>query len=607
METKYKFFIIIGAIIAALLITVSVIVVLRPDKKTSSLTSDTPTVTDSPLPDGNTTDLHNIIEGIITNIDLDSSQLTISELGSGITHILTYTGGTDMRTRSLRPITVTQLNKGDIVQVTFDDNNRMSRLTGSATVWSYKNVVNAIIDTSLNRVTAGTSVYRFDSSLKVLNGDDFVPLETLKSFDSFHLYGIDNYVYLIKVATGHGYLSFVNAGDFIGGTLSYNTGKTVPVTEDLLLTLAEGEYDISVQKDDLIATAAIKISRDTTTYFDLFEYSAKPVASGNVHFSITPEGSSLYIDGVKTSYGSPVKLSFGEHSIEVSLGGYTSYYGSVSVDRTDISKQITLSEAPGTVNTVEDIIYEDTAADSADSVSAGSAFPDNTSGGPGSPSGSISEKDDNQNINEPDSTTDDGDMDSLEVIDGDSEEPFSQPADTSNTSNSTASSSSAESNSAESPYAGNHDTDGSGTTGNDHTGSDSSGSDSGSTDSGSTGNDNTDSASSGSDSGSTGSDSTVNENTGNDSSDSDSQSSNNTTPVEYHGTMTIYTTSGTSVYIDGNLAGIVEKGSLTLPKPSGTIEIGLAMEGYVSKKYTLTMDDEEEAASYKFPEMTRIS
>ena len=50
--------------------------------------------------------------------------------------------------------------------------------------------------------------------------------------------------------------------------------------------------------------------------------------------------------------------------------------------------------------------------------------------------------------------------------------------------------------------------------------------------------------------------------------------------------------------------GRITNGSLTIPKPVGTIELKLVKEGYVTKKYTLTMDTEEENSIFRFPEMT---
>ena len=72
-----------------------------------------------------------------------------------------------------------------------------------------------------------------------------------------------------------------------------------------------------------------------------------------------------------------------------------------------------------------------------------------------------------------------------------------------------------------------------------------------------------------------------------------------------HGKMTVYSTDGASVYVDGVYKGDISGGSLTFDKPSGTISLELKKSGYVTKKYTLTMDDDEEEQVFRFPEMTK--
>lgn len=423
----YKSTIIIGSIIAVLIIAVSVIFALRPDDKKNTRSSTEPSP--SAAPEGSEHEsgsLTTVFDGIITGIDLDSSCLTINELGSDIPHTLYYTGATDIRTRRLHPISAALLQKGDIAVVSYSE-DRLISLIGSDMVWSYKNAGNLIIDSELEKMTLGTEVYRYDNSLKILDSDEFIGLSDISSLDTLNIYGIDDHIYLIRIATGHGTLSFANDSDFINGTLSYNKGKTVTFTENMRLTLAEGEYDIRVENGDFTASATIKISRNKNTCFDLFDYGAKPMAYGNVNFKISPLGSDLYIDGIKTGYSEPVRLSFGEHSIEVSLGGYTSYFGTVTVDKTDTTKNIVLSEAPQIEKPDEDMIYTDSGLATEDNVPTASPAPTPTDIPGSDGSDSVTKDDVNDSI--PDSTTDDGDMDTLEVIDGDSDEQYPDEAD----------------------------------------------------------------------------------------------------------------------------------------------------------------------------------
>lgn len=552
MKDSYKTVIIIGSIAAVLLIAASVIFTLMPkDKKqpeaSGNKTENTAGSSDISESSGK---ILNIFEGIITDVDLDSSQIVFSELGSNETHTLTYTGSTDILTVSGRHISATQLRRGDIVTVSASDENRISCIAASDSVWKYKNVSNLIIDRDLKKMTIGSTVYRFDDSIKYLNGENFVTADTLSALDCFDVYGIDNYIFLIKVASGHGSLSFANASDFIGGSLSYSTGKTVPFTENLKLVLAEGNYSIHVENNSYTADAEIKISRDSETVFDLFDYGAAPVEYGRVTFNITPAESELYIDGVKTLFDSPVKLSFGEHETEVSLGGYTSYFGTINVDRTDLTRNISLSAAPVT-EAEEDIIYDnrpepDTVNSSDKNDSSGSSSPDSSSG----KTADTDNQDDTADVGTPDSTTDDGDFDDLEIIDGDEDNTGKNNSPT------------------VTPITGSAES---------------------------------------------ATDSTLPDSTESLSTDVSADNSGNTGSLsditaESTGIMTIYCgTDGTEVSINGVYAGTVENGMLTLSKPSGTITVTLVKEGCLTKNYTIMLDDDETEAVYKFPDMTRAA
>lgn len=555
MKDSYKTVIIIGSIAAVLLIAASVIFTLMPKDRKQPETGGNKTVNSAGSADisEDSGKILSIFEGIITDIDLDSSQIVFSELGSNETHTLTYTGSTNILTVSGRHISATQLRRGDIVTVSSSDENRISCIAASDSVWKYKNVSNLIIDRDLKKMTIGSTVYRFDDSIKYLNGENFVTADTLSSLDYFDVYGIDNYIFLIKVASGHGSLSFANASDFIGGSLSYSTGKTVPFTENLKLMLAEGNYSIHVENNSYTADAEIKISRDFETVFDLFDYGAAPVEYGSVTFNITPAESELYIDGVKTLFDSPVKLSFGEHETEVSLGGYTPYFGTVNVDRTDLTRNISLSASPVT-EAEEDIIYD--TGSSLSEPDTGSASENKDGPGSSSPDSSSDKTEDTDNQDEipdvgtPDSTTDDGDFDDLEVIDGDEDNTDKNNSPTA------------------APITGSAES---------------------------------------------ATDSTLPDSTESKSTDVSADNSGNTGSLpditaESTGIMTIYCgTDGTEVSINGVYAGTVENGMLTLSKPSGTITVTLVKEGCLTKNYTIMLDDDEAEAVYKFPDMTRTA
>lgn len=552
----------------------------KPENEFSSNSSPTQALTDF--------DTKNAIKasGIITQVDLDSSSISIrvlpgqkEDITSPIESLeLIYTGASDIRTKYNKPISATQLKPGDIVNVNYSEDFRLLSLCGSDMIWRYKNIENLQIDDNLRKITLGDKVYRYDDSLLVLCEDTFLTLDDLSKLDMLNLYGIDNYVYVIKVINGHGYLSLANYSSFIGGTLSIGHGRTETITEDMKVLLEEGEYEILAEKDGYTASAIVKISNAATSYFDLAGQGAAPVANGTVHFNISPAESDLYVDGVKTFHSAPVTLSYGDHTIEAVLGGYNDYKGSINVNRSDISLNISLS--PKTLpDPEEDVLYEDNTDNSEELDN--SDFSNNT--------------DDNSNDNEdesspvdsiPDSTTDDSDYSSLPEVDGDSDDN----SDSSDNNDDTTPTNLPEDTINNNPEGNSTDT-GNNT---DSTDTDNTGNNSDSSDNDNTGNnsDSTDNNNTGSTS-----DSTDNDNTG-----SNTDSIDNTTDTRK---VIIYCNNGVSVYADNTYIGVIDGGNITFNYRPDTITIRLEKDGYITKNYTITIDPDEAESTFKFPDLTK--
>ena len=468
---------------------------------------------------------------MLEEIDLDSSSITAIDLESGEEHSYIFTGGSDIRTKNNRVISATLLKKGNIARITADEDGKLKTLIGSDEVWAYKFIRNLKIDESVRKMETGNSVYRFGNVLKVLNDNEFVPLDSIETYemDMVDIYGIDNVVYLIKVETGHGYLEVKNADLFYGGTLVYDTGKSCEITEDLRLMLSEGEHRVIFESgvDSVSPGMTVKISNNEETVIDLGQYGPEAPDVAEVVFKISPVGSLLYIDGVQTDWQDqwPEQVALGYHEIEVVLGGYTDYKGSIEVGPEGLTKTITLSKAP--VIDEDDLIYDDFEEDEADPSEKYETDNLGNNAGNGN-SGTASDDADlseYSGIDIPDNTSvgeDDGD---IETIDGDRPDGDTE----NNTGNNT----------------GTIDITG---------------------------------------------------DTGDDSELQDTRAT--------FGEMTVFCTDGTEIYIDDVYKGRIAGESLTIPKPIGTIELKLVKQGYVTKKYTLTMDSEEESSIFRFPAMT---
>ena len=494
---------IIAAITGVLLIIIlSVIYVLtdggNSKSKTSPTASPSPDLSATPeitMPVADDSETY-YMNAVIKGIDVDNAFITAEERGTGNEYDFTYSGRTDIRTAYGKLIPATLLHPGDFVVLAYDGENRLKSVTGSKDIAIYKNVLQRVQEDSLKRITIQDEVYRYGDDLLVLNDGYFVGLDTLRNVDVISLYSVDNYIYLIKVEKGHGYFRLANYSSFIGGVLSIGKYQSYEITDDLDLTLAEGDYDITVESEGFKGEASIRIDRDMTTQLDLGPYAPVTPATGFCLFDISPAGAALFIDGVRTLYDSAVEMTQGDHWIEVSADGYTSYTGFIKAGDGIDSLNISLSPAP---YDVADIMYEEPSDD-------------------GNGNSDLIPPDDND---DPDDT---GIVDSTsEISASPTPSPTEEPPD---------------------------DTD-------------------------------------------------------------DITPVDETTPTatpageDSNNVMVIKCSDGAAVYLDDAYKGTIADGSLTLKKVPGDHTIRFTKEGYLTKRYTVFVEDDGLDAEFSFPEMVR--
>jgi len=192
--------------------------------------------------------------------------------------------------------------------------------------------------------------------------------------DKLKAYGIGKKIYSIVVEKGHGYIRPSSYDDFIGGTIFVGYTLNQPITEDMLVVVPEGTYDVTMRNGELVGSHSIEVKRNQETVFDMSEYKQLPENKGEVIFKVTPVGADLYVNGKLTDFSKPVLLNYGEHSIEVILTGYNSYSGILDVKSPNPTVVIDLAEEQ--VDAWDDELLDDDDFDNDDYDSDDSDFDD---------------------------------------------------------------------------------------------------------------------------------------------------------------------------------------------------------------------------------------
>ena len=128
----------------------------------------------------------------------------------------------------------------------------------------------------------------------------------------------------------------------------------VPVTEDMLLTVREGEYTLRIAKGDDVGTKTVEVIKNQEVDISLADIAIEPKQTGSVLFSVTPSNATVYIDGKKVNTEGAIDLLYGKHDIYITAKGYNSYSASFNVNYAYKIKKYTLF--PKTTNGLRKMI-----------------------------------------------------------------------------------------------------------------------------------------------------------------------------------------------------------------------------------------------------------
>lgn len=300
------------------------------------------------------------ITAIVLEINQSDKNIRLYDIERKEEISLNYTGGSNLLDKYGQVISAGQVEIGLIVDVGYQSsNNKLINLQSSKRAWEYIGVNNMTIEPADNTIKIARSKYTYDEPV-VVDNDRFITLEDLAIQDELTVRGIDETIWSIIVTKGHGTVRLKDYDAFLGGNITVGYEAVQQITKDMTITVREGNYNLTVDNGVYSGTKNITVYRNEETVVSIGDLGPEPIQYGQTTFEITPFGADLFIDGELTPYGNPVKMAYGEHSIEVSLGGYASYRGKLMVDSTAKKIQIVLPELQSreTVSIVETVEIE---------------------------------------------------------------------------------------------------------------------------------------------------------------------------------------------------------------------------------------------------------
>lgn len=260
---------------------------------------------------------------VVKKSETDES-ITFFNIPTGKNYTLSYDGTTVITDKYGGSMSMEQLQPGDILDITFvKSGKKLVTAAVSQQVWTNQAEGNYKINQNGRGLLVANDQYKLADNVMVLSEGMQAGLMDINECDGLLLKGIDRTIYSITIEKGHGYLRLENSEYFTGGWIEVGQSVIQPVTEDMLLVVPEGEYDVLVTNRGHGGSKPVSIARNEEVSLDVGDLKGEETLSGSILFTTTPSNASVYIDGKKIDASQAVTLEYGVHQMIVKAEGYT--------------------------------------------------------------------------------------------------------------------------------------------------------------------------------------------------------------------------------------------------------------------------------------------
>ena len=260
---------------------------------------------------------------VIVRVQEEEGKITFLNRIVNKNYTLSYDGTTVITDKYGEALSAAQLRAGDIVDINFQHiPKKCVSITVSPSAWETDVTSGFTMNQARRQITFNGTMYTLADRMILLSGDEEIELMDLNERDVLSVKGIENTVYSILVEKGHGYLRLAGSEYFTDGFIEIGQEIVQRVTEDMLITVPEGQYTVVIRNGRHGGSKETEIHRDEETLLDVSDLKGEEVKTGNVFFTLTPADANVYIDGEKVDTSAYITLEYGIHQMIVKAAGY---------------------------------------------------------------------------------------------------------------------------------------------------------------------------------------------------------------------------------------------------------------------------------------------
>lgn len=260
---------------------------------------------------------------ILLNYNSEEQNIQFQNIQTAKKYTLSFDGATRLYDKYGQPATLAQLTPGMLVKIQFfKEKKHLTTLSESTDGFHLEHVDKYKLDTTNHTFVYQNKTYRLNSHLSILSDTKEISLSDICAEDILSLWGYSDQIYSIQIEKGHGYLRLQNETYFIDGWIEIGQNIIKKITEDMLITVPEGTYEVTVSHNGSRATQNINFIRNEEIAWDLGTVEIALPKTGTILFTITPDNAKVVIDGSVSDISQPVELTYGVHQITITASGY---------------------------------------------------------------------------------------------------------------------------------------------------------------------------------------------------------------------------------------------------------------------------------------------
>lgn len=299
--------------------------------------------------------LQGTVRTVIIGVDENSGKIKFSHVETGKKYELNLTDETEYIGKTGNVMVEEQLEPGDIADITASVHSGNVKTVRLVDGFSYSGVID--YSYSINKgvfTTAGVN-YRIGDNTLVIKNSEPVKLEDIMQGDTLKISGVDHDLYAITVESGMGYVRVTGGEYFKGGIIEIGK-KITQVEDDMLLEVAEGQYEMRVIYNNSTAKRNVRVGRGEETYVNLAELKGDLIKYGKVSFTFDPPDAqvSLRVDGKQVSAMRPVELEYGIHNLIISAPGFRTVKNKIRVAQEMANLDVVLERDTTSENEAEE-------------------------------------------------------------------------------------------------------------------------------------------------------------------------------------------------------------------------------------------------------------